>query len=69
MPGASTTVSFELNPEHLAMVDADGHVGLHAGKFGVVFSRGHGVVLEATAEVTASSAPANTRMKTFRRWW
>ena len=49
--GASTTVSFELAPAHLAMVDEDGHTGLHRAEFEIVFSRGHGEELLAQAAV------------------
>jgi hypothetical protein len=68
--GASTTVSFELTPEHLAMVDADGHTSLHDGSFELVFSRGHGAELEAAAAVDQQQhATAPARLKTLRKWW
>ena len=35
-PGASTTVTFDLGPSQLAMVDAEGATGLHAGEFDIV---------------------------------
>ena len=66
--GASTTISFELTPAHLAMVDEDGHTGLHNGEFGIVFSRGHGLELGAAAAVELASME-EARMKTFRKWW
>ena len=48
------------------MVDVDGHTALHAGRFGVVFSRGHGPELRARARVRV---PSPLRLKTFRKWW
>ena len=72
--GASTTVSFELAPAHLTMVDEDGHTGLHRGEFEIVFSRGHGEELVAQAAVELSpsedgEAVVARRLKTFRKWW
>ena len=66
--GASATVSFELAPAHLAMVDEDGHTGLHRGEFEIVFSRGHGEELVAQAAVQVETG-ATARLKTFRKWW
>ena len=67
-PGASTTVSFELTPAHLALVDAEGHTGLHPASFEVVFSRGHGDELAAPVEV-APAAGRPEMMKSLRKWW
>ena len=69
--GASATLSFELTPAHLAMVDEEGHTGLHQGEFEVVFSRGHGEELAAAAAVQLMHGVdgAQSRMKTFRKWW
>jgi len=68
--GASATLSFELTPSHLAMVDDDGHTGLHTGEFEVVFSRGHGEELVAQAAVQMDEqAGEAARLKTFRKWW
>jgi hypothetical protein len=67
--GASTTVSFELTPTHLAMVDEGGHTGLHNGEFEVVFSRGHGEELVAGAAVQLVGGGEAARLKTFRKWW
>ena len=64
--GAAATLTFTLGAEHLAMVDVDGHTSLHAGRFGVVFSRGHGAELRARARVRV---PSPLRLKTFRKWW
>ena len=65
--GDSTTISFELTPTHLAMVDEDGHTSLHNGQFEIVFSRGHGEELVAQAQVELPGDVA--RIKTFRKWW
>ena len=54
------------NSECWRMVDLDGHTSLHAGRFGVVFSRGHGPELRARARVRV---PSPLRLKTFRKWW
>ena len=67
--GGSAEVSFELTPAHLAMVDEDGHTGLHTGDFEVVFSRGHGEELVAQAAVQVDGQGEATRLKTFRKWW
>ena len=66
--GASTTVTFDLNPSHLAMVDAEGNTGLHTGEFDIVFSRGHGEELAAKAAVKLDTTHA-LRTKTLRKWW
>ena len=66
--GASAMISFELAPAHLAMVDEDGHTGLHDGEFAVVFSRGHGGELAAQAAVRLGYGE-RARLKTFRMWW
>ena len=62
----AATLTFSLGAEQLAMVDLDGHTSLHAGRFGVVFSRGHGAELRARARVRV---PSPLRLKTFRKWW
>ena len=63
--GASTTVTFELGPTHLAMTDLDGHIGLHKGsEFGLMFTRGHGEDLVADARVLVAE-----RLQTFIKWW
>lgn len=67
-PGSSTTVSFTLNPSHLAMADAEGNMGLHSGRFELEFTRGYGDVLTADAMV-ATPDTAASRLKTFRKWW
>jgi len=67
-PGASTTLSFDLTPEHLALVDADGHTGLHPAETDIVFSRGHGAELVAKAAVIPESGNA-VRLKALRKWW
>ena len=69
--GASTTVSFDLTPAHLAMVDEDGHTGLHRGEFEIVFSRGHGeeLVAQAKVELSPNEDGEAARLKTFRKWW
>ena len=68
--GGSKDLSFELTPAHLAMVDENGHTGLHNGEFEVVFSRGHGkeLVAQASVQLTELSEEAS-RLKTFRKWW
>jgi hypothetical protein len=68
--GGSADLSFELTPAHLAMVDEDGHTGLHNGEFEVVFSRGHGkeLVAQTAVQLTDLSEEAS-RLKTFRKWW
>ena len=63
---AAATLTFTLGAEQLAMTDVDGHTALHAGRFGVVFSRGHGPELRARARVRV---PSPLRLKTFRKWW
>ena len=61
-------MSFDLTPEHLALVDAEGHTGLHPADFEVVFSRGHGDELAAQAKVApATGLPEIT--KRLRKWW
>ena len=65
-PMGAATLTFSLGAEQLAMVDVDGHTSLHAGRFGVVFSRGHGLELRARARVRV---PSPLRLKTFRKWW
>ena len=68
--GGSAELSFDLTPAHLAMVDEDGHTGLHSGEFEIVFSRGHGEELVAQAAVQLSAEAAeSSRLKTFRKWW
>ena len=69
--GASTTLSFELTPAHLAMVNQDGHTALHNGEFSVVFTRGHGgeLVAPAAVQLVAGASEEQTRVKTFRKWW
>lgn len=67
--GASTTITFNLNTAHLAMVDMEGHTSLHHGEFDIVFSRGHGDELSATASVEPAIAAGSMRLKTFRKWW
>ena len=69
--GASATLRFELAPAHLAMVDEDGHTGLHSGEFEVVFTRGHGHELAARAAVRLEEGAGGerARLKTFRKWW
>ena len=64
--GGAATLTFALGAEQLAMVDLDGHTSLHAGRFGLVFSRGHGAELRARARVRV---PSPLRLKTFRKWW
>lgn len=68
--GGSADLSFELTPSHLAMVDENGHTGLHNGEFDVVFSRGHGkeLVAHTAVQLTDQSIEAS-RLKTFRKWW
>jgi len=66
--GASTDVSFDLAPSHLAMVGSDGHTALHPGEFDIVFSRGHGNEISAKAAVAPTSARA-VRTKHLRKWW
>jgi beta-glucosidase len=68
--GSSADLSFELTPAHLAMVDENGHTGLHNGEFEVVFSRGHGkeLVAQSAVQLTDQSDEAS-RLKTFRKWW
>merc|ERR1712083_1051703 len=66
--GTSTTLTFNLKPSDLAMVDAEGHTSLHQGQFDVVFSRGHGVELSTMAAVEPEESSAQ-RLKTFRKWW
>ena len=68
--GGSADLSFELTPAHLAMVDENGHTGLHNGEFEVVFSRGHGkeLVAQTAVQLTDQSQEAS-RLKTFRKWW
>ena len=68
--GASETSSFQLQPTHLAMVDADGHTSMHNGDFDVVFSRGHGEELAAPVSVVLTQEGMESRrVKTFRKWW
>ena len=67
--GASTTVSFQLGPEELAMVDEDGHRSLHKGLFDVVLSRGHGDELSAPAAVAPVDGGNPIRLETFNKWW
>lgn len=70
--GGSVELSFELTPAHLAMVDEEGHTGLHNGEFEVVFSRGHGEELVAPAAVEKQQQGEEhevARLKTFRKWW
>jgi hypothetical protein len=66
--GGSAELSFDLTPTHLAMVDEDGHTGLHTGEFEVVFSRGHGEELVAQAAIRMDVVETG-RLKTFRKWW
>ena len=68
--GASTTVTFDLEPEQLGMVDADGHghTGLRSGDFDVVFSRGHGDELVAKASVALADDQPEI-IKRLRKWW
>lgn len=66
--GASATLSFELTPEHLGLVDSEGHTSLHPADFEVVFSRGHGEELSAPVTV-APVGGSPLRLKTLRKWW
>lgn len=66
--GASKTLSFDLDAEHLAMVDSTGRTMLLNADFEVVFSRGHGEELVAEASVV----PENDhplKLKEVRTWW
>lgn len=65
-PGESTTLTFDLEPAALAMVDTDGVTALHAGHFDIVFSRGHGEILSADASVETQSPAV---LKALRKWW
>lgn len=67
--GASTTVSFTLAPEELAMVDENGHRSLHKGLFDIVLSRGHGDELSAPAAVAPVDGGKPIRLETFNKWW
>jgi len=66
--GASTAVSFTLDPEKLGMVDADGHTSLHKGLFDIVLSRGHGEELSAPVAVEPRGGDP-IRLETFNKWW
>jgi beta-glucosidase len=66
--GASTTLSFDLEPMHLALVDGEGHTSLHAVDVDVVFSRGHGEDLVARATVAPRDGEPK-RLKELRKWW
>lgn len=66
--GASTTLSFDLDPTHFALVDAEGHTSLHAVDMDVVFSRGHGLELAAPTTV-APFEGIPQRLKELRKWW
>ena len=66
--GASTTLTFKIHAEQLAMVDSDGHRSLHSGAFDIVFSRGHGTELAASVHVLPKESMP-IRLETFDKWW
>jgi hypothetical protein len=66
--GASTTLTFTVNAEQLALVDKDGHSGLYTGGYDIIFSRGHGTELSTRTRVEVEQK-GGMRTKTFRKWW
>jgi hypothetical protein len=64
--GESKSLSFTVNASTLALADMDGHTAIHPGKFGIVFSRGHGKDIEAPLEVQMAEP---IRTSEFRQWW
>eukprot|EP00658_Telonema_sp_P-2_P016302 TRINITY_DN16320_c0_g1_i2.p1 TRINITY_DN16320_c0_g1~~TRINITY_DN16320_c0_g1_i2.p1 ORF type:complete len:586 (+),score=136.91 TRINITY_DN16320_c0_g1_i2:194-1951(+) len=67
-PGASADLGFAVSPQQLGMVDSDGHTSLHAGRFKLVFTRGHGEELAADVRVQPEGGRP-MRIKTLRKWW
>jgi hypothetical protein len=64
--GESKSLSSTVNATTLALADIDGHTAIHPGKFGVVFSRGHGEDIETLLQVQMAKP---IRQSSFRRWW
>ena len=66
-PGAATTVSFAVEPNHVAMVDSDGHRSLHRGDFELMLSRGNND--DALLASVRVEPLGEQRLETFVRWW
>eukprot|EP01043_Picozoa_sp_COSAG02_P075500 COSAG02_NODE_15600_length_1157_cov_1.013233_2_plen_96_part_00 len=65
--GAATTVSFAVTPEHVAMVNSDGHRSLHSGEFEVLVS--HGSYDDGLTASVRVAPFGEQRLETFRPWW